>query len=79
MNMQIVKKYLGLVWMLLAPVLVVFLLAQAIEKTGLATVATKANTLLQWSIILLIFLPVCIGLFVFGWYAWQDEYRDIAE
>ena len=77
--MNLLKKYLGLVWMLLAPAIVSFLLWQASEKIGKATEATRSNVTLQWVIILIIFLPICIGLFIFGYYAIKDAYDHLPE
>ncbi len=77
--MNALKKYLGIIWMLLAPAIVAFLVWQAAEKIGKATEATKANITLQWSIILIIFLPICIGLLIFGYYAFQDAYDHLPE
>jgi hypothetical protein len=77
--MNQVKKTLGAVWMLLSPTLVLFMVWQASEKIGAASAATKANTTLQWGIILTIFLPICVGFFLFGRYAWQNEYAHLPE
>ena len=77
--MNTIKKYLGVLWMLLSPVIVAFLLWQAAEKINAATTATLANVTLQWMIILLIFFPVCIGFFIFGYYAWQQAYNHLPE
>jgi ABC-type transport system involved in cytochrome c biogenesis permease component len=77
--MNDIKKYLGIIWMLLAPAIVGFLCWQAFEKIGAATTATKSNVTLQWIIILVIFLPICIGLFIFGYYALQNEYEHLPE
>lgn len=72
--MNILKKQLGLVWMLLAPITILLLIYETIVKYQEALPAAKANTLLQWSIILLIFIPIAIGFFLFGKYAYQNEY-----
>ncbi len=77
--MNPLKKYLGLIWMLLSPAIVAFLVWQAAEKIGNATAATQANVALQWGIILLIFFPICIGFFIFGRYAWQGAYDHLPE
>ena len=45
--MNALKKYLGVIWMLLAPSIIIFLFWQAAEKIGHATEATKANVTLQ--------------------------------
>ena len=74
------KKILGLVWMLLGPVIILFLIMQAIDKIGIAAEGiARTNTTLQWSIIILIFIPICAGLVIFGYYAWKGEYEQLPE
>jgi ABC-type polysaccharide/polyol phosphate export permease len=77
--MNALKKYLGIVWMILAPVIVAFLLWQASDKMAKASAAAKANVTLQWVIILIIFFPICIGLFIFGYYAFKGYYEHLPE
>lgn len=73
--MNAIKKILGLIWMALGPVAIVFLASQAYEKTMLAPAgAERSNTALQWGIILFIFIPICAGLVIFGYYALKGEY-----
>ena len=65
--MNTVKKFLGLVWMVLGPLAMTFLVIQAIEKVGLThTSIERTNTILQWGIILFIFFPISLGLMIFG-------------
>ncbi len=68
------KQILGYLWMLMAVVLVIFMISQAYIKVSHAAEAVRTNTLLQWIIILFVFIPICIGLFVFGRYASKGEY-----
>jgi hypothetical protein len=77
--MNAIKKYLGIIWMLCSPAIVFFLFWQAGEKISGATEITKANVTLQWVIILLIFFPICIGLFIFGYYAFKGYYEHLPE
>ncbi len=77
--MNSLKKYLGILWMILAPVIILFLFWQAIDKIGKATDLTRANITLQWTIILVIFLPICIGFLIFGFYAFKGEYSNLPE
>lgn len=77
--MNTLKKLLGIVWMLLSPAIVGFLFWQAADKIAKATEATKSNITLQWSIILIIFLPICIGFFIFGYYAIKGYYDHLPE
>jgi hypothetical protein len=65
--MNTIKKILGIVWMLLAPVV------------GEAAAATKANVTLQWTIILIIFIPICAGLFIFGRYSYKGYYNQLPQ
>jgi hypothetical protein len=70
------KQYLGVVWMVLSIGLVIFMVYQAYLKVEAAAPGvTKTNTLLQWIIILLVFIPICTGLFIFGRYAMNKEYE----
>jgi fatty acid desaturase len=78
--MNAIKKYFGIVWMMAGPVLVAFMFWQAIQKISLAAPGlAKTNTILQWIIILLVFIPICMGLMLFGWYAWKNEYKILPE
>lgn len=76
--MNTIKKILGLVWIILAPTAVIFMFQQAIEKTHAAAEGiARTNTALQWGIILFIFIPICTGLAIFGYYAFKDEYKKL--
>lgn len=75
--MNRLKKLLGVVWMLLAPTIICFLVYQANLKIVAASELTKANVILQWAIILIIFIPICIGFFLFGKYAAKNEYAQL--
>lgn len=78
--MKMLKKFLGLVWMVLGPLAMTFLFIQAVEKVGLThTAIERTNTILQWGIILFIFLPISLGLMIFGFYAWKGEYGQLPE
>ncbi len=73
--MKLIRKILGVVWMLLAPVIVYFLVSGAIENID--PDGTKdINNPVVWIIIIGIFTPIAIGLMVFGWYAVKGEYED---
>ena len=76
--MTTVKRLLGLFWILLAPSAVIFMFMQAAEKIGLATEGVaRTNTALQWGIILFIFIPISIGLAIFGFYSFKGEYDKL--
>lgn len=75
--MNTIKKILGFVWMCLAPAIIWFLTAQAIQKISASSEITKSNVTLQWGIILTIFTPICIGFFIFGYYSFKGEYDQL--
>ncbi|KQS31057.1 DUF6814 family protein [Dyadobacter sp. Leaf189] len=78
--MNALKKLLGIVWMLLGPVIIIFLFMQAMDKIAAAAEGiARTNTTLQWFIIILIFIPICAGLVIFGYYAWKGEYDHLPE
>ncbi|MDQ6476983.1 DUF6814 family protein [Dyadobacter sp. LHD-138] len=73
--MNALKKLLGIVWIVLGPVIILFLAMQAIEKIAAAAEGIdRTNTTLQWSIIIIIFIPICAGLMIFGYYGLKGEY-----
>ena len=66
--MNTIKKVLGVVWMILAPVLLFFLI-----RLGLHQIAIKPgiDTKIQWAVFIGVFLPIALGLFIFGYYAFK--------
>lgn len=78
--MNALKKYLGVVWIALGPLSMIFMTWQAWDKISLAKEGIDTtNTALQWGIILLIFIPIAIGLVIFGKCALAGEYDKLPE
>jgi hypothetical protein len=69
--MNLLKKILGVGWILLGPAAIAFLIYEAIQKI-------KANpaqdVYLPWIIIITIFTPIAIGFVLFGYYSVKGEY-----
>ena len=76
--MNLIKKYLGIIWLLLAPVVIYFLISGAISNID-PSGAKDINNPVIWIIIIAIFTPIAIGLMIFGWYAWKGEYDHLPE
>ena len=74
--MDRLKKYLGLVWMAIGPVLFFMLLIAAYNNIN-GHVKGDISSPVPWIIILVIFLPIAAGLSIFGWYAFKKEFDDI--
>jgi hypothetical protein len=71
--MNTVKRYLGFIWLLLAPVVIFFLIQGAITHIDPAG-KKDINSPVIWIIIITIFTPIAVGLMIFGWYAVKGEY-----
>jgi hypothetical protein len=74
--MNAVKKYMGLVWMALAIGSYYILLKTAIEQINKVG---SVDAIIQWGIFAIIFLPIAIGLLIFGWLAFQGLYDHLPE
>lgn len=70
--MNALKRILGIVWLLLGPVVLSLLVMEAIKKNTLPTSTT--NDILQWSIIIGIFILIAFGLVIFGIYSLKGAY-----
>lgn len=75
-NMNAIKKYLGIIWLLLGPVSLYYLVVTAWHEMEKKPVI---DTKIQWGVFIAIFIPIAIGLMIFGWYALQGEYEKIEE
>ena len=75
--MGIIKKLIGVLCMILAPVAAYLLTSEGIKKMAAAAPADKTNAVTQWMILILIFMPVMAGLLLFGWYAVKGEFEEI--
>lgn len=73
--MNNIKKIFGAACMIIAPVVIYYLIKLAAENIGGAV--KDANKPLPWIIIIIIFTPIAIGLFIFGWYAFKGEYEQL--
>ncbi len=76
--MNLIKKYLGIIWLVLAPVVIYFLVNGAIEHID-PQGKKDINNPVIWVIIISIFTPIAVGLMIFGWYAFRGEYDHLPE
>lgn len=70
--MNAIKKYFGLIWLLLAPLVIFELINGAIQHIDTAGKKDINNPVI-WIIIIAIFTPIAIGLVIFGWYAFRGN------
>jgi purine-cytosine permease-like protein len=75
--MNQLKKIMGIVWMLIAPIVIYILISGAMQNIGHGT--KDINKPVPWIIIITIFTPIAAGLFIFGYYAFKGEYSKLPE
>jgi len=74
--MNRIKRFLGFVWMILGPVAILFLI-----RTALSEIVKKPviDTKIQWGVFVVVFIPIAIGMMIFGYYAVKGEYDHLPE
>jgi len=72
--MNNVKRWLGIVWLLLGPVAIYFLIKTAADEIAKKPVL---DTKIQWAVFVIVFIPIAIGMIIFGYYAIKGEYDHL--
>lgn len=71
--MDILKRWLGILWMLIGPAAVCLLVYAAFTNINSSAKGDISDPI-PWIIVIAIFTPIAIGLMLFGWYSWKGEY-----
>ncbi|MFY7838969.1 MAG: DUF6814 family protein [Lacibacter sp.] len=74
--MNQLKRYAGILWILLGPLTCYFLISTAIAEIKSKPVI---DTKIQWAVFVIVFIPIAIGMIIFGWYALKGEYDHLPE
>ena len=74
--MNTIKRYAGLLWIIMGPVAIFYLIKTAADEIAKKPVI---DTKIQWIVFVVIFIPIAIGLMIFGWYALKGEYDHLPE
>ena len=74
--MNAIKKYAGILWIILGPLGIYYLIKTAAEEIAKHPVL---DTKIQWTVFVVIFIPIAIGFMIFGWYALKGEYDKLPE
>lgn len=67
---------MGLVWLLLGPVAIIYLISMAAAEIKARPVI---DTKIQWGVFIIVFVPISIGMMIFGYYALKGEYSQLPE
>ena len=71
--MRIVKKYAGIIWILISILSLYYVISTAISEIG-AVVPEDAP--IFWPVIITIYIPIAVGFALFGWYTFNEEYEE---
>lgn len=74
--MNKIKRFAGILWIILAPVLMYFLIQTAVSEIEKKPVI---DTKVQWGVFIIVFIPIAIGMMIFGYYALKGEYDHLPE
>ena len=69
--MNKLRRVLGVLWMLVSPVAIFYLVKTASEEIAKKPVI---ETIIQWGVFIGVFIPIALGLVFFGYYALKGEY-----
>lgn len=74
--MNQLKRIAGIIWIVLGPAGVFYLI-----KTAAAEIAKKPvlDTKIQWGVFVVVFIPIAMGMVIFGYYAFKGEYDHLPE
>ncbi|MES1219415.1 MAG: DUF6814 family protein [Bacteroidota bacterium] len=74
--MNTIKKFAGIIWIIAGPLAIYYLV-----KTATVEIAKKPtiDTKIQWGVFVGVFIPIAVGLVIFGYYALQGEYTRLPE
>jgi len=74
--MNSIKRFAGVIWILLGPLAIYYLITTAISEIQKKPVI---DTKIQWIVFVVIFIPIAIGMMIFGWLALKGEYDHLPE
>lgn len=74
--MNSIKRFAGIIWMLLGPAGIYYLITTANSEIQKKPVI---DTKIQWIVFVVIFIPIAIGMMIFGWFALKGEYDHLPE
>lgn len=74
--MNTIKRIAGVFWMVAGPLAIYYLI-----KTGMSEISKKPviDTKIQWGVFVIVFIPIAIGIMIFGYYAIKGEYDRLPE
>jgi hypothetical protein len=72
--MNSIKRLAGIIWIILAPLVMFFLIRTAFNEIEKKPII---DTKIQWGVFIIVFIPIAIGMMIFGYYAMKGEYNHL--
>lgn len=74
--MNKMKRIAGILWIIAGPLAIYYLVRTAIEEINKKPVI---DTKIQWAVFVIVFIPIAIGIMIFGFYAIKGEYDRLPD
>jgi purine-cytosine permease-like protein len=74
--MNALKRITGILWIIAGPLAIYYLVRTAISEINKKPVI---DTKIQWAVFIIVFIPIAIGIMIFGYYAIKGEYDHLPE
>ena len=72
--MNALKRIAGVLWIVAGPLAIYYLVRTAIDEINKKPVI---DTKIQWAVFVIVFIPIAIGIIIFGVYAIKGEYDQL--
>lgn len=74
--MNKMKRIAGILWIIAGPLAIYYLVRTAIEEINKKPVI---DTKIQWAVFVIVFIPIAIGIMIFGYYALKGAYDHLPD
>jgi len=75
-SMNTIKRIAGILWIMMGPLAIYYLVKTASEEINKKP---AVDTKIQWGVFVIVFIPIAIGIMIFGYYAIKGEYDHLPE
>ena len=72
--MNTLKRIAGVLWVIAGPLAIYYLVKTAVDEINKKPVI---DTKIQWAVFVIVFIPIAIGIIIFGFYAIKGEYDQL--
>lgn len=74
--MNKMKRIAGILWIVAGPLAIYYLVRTAIDEINKKPVI---DTKIQWAVFVIVFIPIAIGIMIFGFYALKGAYDHLPD